>query len=222
MNVPISSSNRLLSLDVFRGITVAGMIVVNNPGDWGHIYAPLKHADWNGCTFADLIFPFFLFIVGVSISSSFAQKKSDQQNASQLLWIAAKRSIILFGLGLFLAAFPLMLTDPILAIKEIRIPGILQRIAVVFFVSVVIYVKTKPTSHFKIMIGLLVVYWFLLKGVPVPGVGFANLEKQTNLVAWFDRIIFGEAHLWKLTTTWDPEGFLSTIPAIATCLLVCS
>lgn len=218
MNIAQNLNDRLLSLDVFRGITVAAMILVNNPGDWGHIYAPLAHAAWNGCTPADLIFPFFLFIVGVSISFSLG-KKAIKQNHSQLLWLVAKRALILFGLGLFLAAFPFVFTDPIGTLKELRIPGILQRIAIVFFISAVIFIKTTPRTQVIVAATLLVVYWLMMTYVPVPGVGYANFEKETNLGAWLDRAILGEAHLWKLSITWDPEGLLSTLPAISTGLL---
>lgn len=209
-------SSRLLSLDVFRGITVAAMILVNNPGDWGHIYSPLEHAEWNGCTPTDLIFPFFLFIVGVSIAYALGSKKELHSSHSGLIWTAAKRAMILFGLGLFLSLFPKIFTDPVEAFKTVRIPGVLQRIAVVFFITAVIFIKTNAKTQFRILILLLVLYWALLTFVPVPGVGYANLEKETNLGAWLDRTILTESHLWKAVKTWDPEGILSTIPAIAT------
>lgn len=122
-------STRLLSLDYFRGFTVAAMILVNNPGDWGHIYGPLKHAPWHGCTPTDLIFPFFLFIVGVSISYALGKKKELQANRSKLILTALKRALILFALGLFLSLFPKVFTAPIEAFKTVRIPGVLQRIA---------------------------------------------------------------------------------------------
>ena len=215
-NLKAIPRTRLLSLDVFRGLTVAAMILVNNPGDWSHIYAPLEHAEWNGCTPTDLIFPFFLFIVGVSISYALGDKIGQEQDHSKLMWTALKRALILFGLGLFLAAFPTLFTDPVATLKEVRIPGILQRISLVFFISALIFIKTKPQTQFKIMIGLLILYWLLMTYVPVPGLGYANLEKETNLGAWIDRTLLGEAHLWKLSVTWDPEGILGTIPAVST------
>lgn len=207
---------RLLSLDVFRGITVAGMILVNNPGSWGNIYAPLRHAEWNGCTPTDLIFPFFLFIVGVSISYALGTKKENLTDHSKIIMAALKRAAILFGLGLFLSLYPRVFTEPIEAFKTVRIPGVLQRIAVVFFISALIFIKTKPKTQLRIGIGLLIFYWLIMTFVPVPGVGYANLEKETNLGAWLDRTILTEAHLWKSAKTWDPEGILSTIPAIST------
>lgn len=210
-----TSPSRLLSLDFFRGLTVASMILVNNPGSWGHIYAPLEHAEWNGCTPTDLIFPFFLFIVGVSISFALGTKK-DNVRHSTLIFTALKRALILFGLGLFLSLFPRVFTEPLEALKTVRIPGVLQRIAVVFFISAVIFIKTSQKTQLRTMIGLLVLYWLLMTFVPVPGVGYANLEKETNLGAWLDRTILTESHLWRSARTWDPEGILSTIPAIST------
>jgi predicted acyltransferase len=207
---------RLLSLDFFRGATVAAMILLNNPGDWGNIYAPLEHAEWNGCTPTDLIFPFFLFIVGVSIAYAMGSKKTDPATHNKTILKALKRAFILFGLGLFLSLFPKVFTDPIGAFQHVRIPGVLQRIAVVFFISSIIFLKNSEKNIFRILIALLAVYWALMTFVPVPGVGYANLEKETNLGAWIDRGILTEAHLWKSAKTWDPEGIFSTIPAIAT------
>ena len=211
----IKSPVRLLSLDVFRGLTVAAMILVNNPGSWSTIYAPLKHAEWNGCTPTDLIFPFFLFIVGVSISYALGSKR-ESTSQSKLLFTALKRASILFGLGLFLNLFPKVFTDPMEAISTVRIPGVLQRIAIVFFFTALIYVKTNQKTQLRLFFGILIAYWALMTFVPVPGIGYANLEKETNLGAWLDRTILTEAHLWKSVKTWDPEGILSTLPAVAT------
>ena len=206
---------RLLSLDVFRGLTVAAMILVNNPGSWTHIYAPLKHAEWHGCTPTDLIFPFFLFIVGVSISYALGSKKGYMSH-SKLIMTALKRALILFGLGLFLNLFPKVFTEPIEAFQTVRIPGVLQRIALVFFITAVIFIKTNPKTQLRLLIGILIAYWALMTLIPVPGVGYANLEKETNLGAWLDRSLLTEAHLWRSAKTWDPEGILSTLPAIGT------
>ena len=211
----IKSPVRLLSLDVFRGLTVAAMILVNNPGSWSTIYAPLKHAEWNGCPPTDLIFPFFLFIVGVSISYALGSKK-ESTSQSKLLFTALKRASILFGLGLFLNLFPKVFTDPMEAFSTVRIPGVLQRIAIVFFFTALIYVKTNQKTQLRLFFGILIAYWALMTFVPVPGIGYANLEKETNLGAWLDRTILTEAHLWKSVKTWDPEGILSTLPAVAT------
>ena len=210
-----NKSVRLLSLDFFRGATVAAMILVNNPGDWGNIYTPLTHASWNGCTPTDLIFPFFLFIVGVSITYAMGTKKADPTLHHQLLLKALKRALILFGLGLFLSLYPKIFTSPIEALQGVRIPGVLQRIGLVFFFSALIFLKSSPKNIFRIFIGLLAFYWVMMTFIPVPHVGYANLEKETNLGAWIDRSILTEAHLWKSAKTWDPEGLFSTIPAIA-------
>jgi predicted acyltransferase len=209
---------RLLSLDFFRGLTVAAMILVNNPGSWGHIYAPLAHAEWHGCTPTDLVFPFFLFIVGVSIAYAMGSKKLDPSSHNKTILKALKRALTLFGLGLLLAIFPRNFStfDLVDSLSNLRIPGVLQRIGVVFFISSIIFLKASEKNIFRIIILILISYWALMTFVPVPGVGYPNLEKETNLGAWLDRTILTEAHLWKSAKTWDPEGILSTLPAIAT------
>ena len=209
MNQTSTANKRLLSLDFFRGITVAAMILVNNPGDWGHIYAPLEHAEWNGCTPTDLIFPFFLFIVGVSIVYALDNKLSDFKNHNSLILSILKRAAILFGLGL------LMSLQPYFDFANFRIPGVLQRIAIVYFVCALLFLKIKPNILFKIFIIILISYWLMMVLIPVPGFGVANLGKETNLGAWLDRFVLTEKHLWINGKTWDPEGILSTLPAIA-------
>jgi predicted acyltransferase len=198
-------NKRLLSLDVFRGLTVAMMILVNNPGDWGHIYAPLEHAQWNGCTPTDLVFPFFLFIVGVSISFAFQGKTADKKTILKII----ERSAKLFALGLFLSLFPKF------NIAVVRIPGVLQRISLVFLISSLLFLSTKHRTQQLIFAGLLIVYWLLMTVVPVPYVGAATLEPESNLGAFLDRLLLGTAHLYKAVKVWDPEGILSTLPAIA-------
>ena len=214
----LSTPQRLLSLDFFRGLTVAAMILVNNPGSWGHIYSPLEHAEWNGCTPTDLVFPFFLFIVGVSIEYAMGSKKDDPASHKKTLFKAFKRALVLFGLGLILSFFPRNFADFdfVNALQHVRIPGVLQRIGVVFFIASVIFLKLSTKNIYRTFILILFGYWLLMIFVPVPGVGYANLEKETNLGAWLDRTILTEAHLWKAAKTWDPEGILSTLPAIAT------
>ncbi|WP_461065672.1 acyltransferase family protein [Spirosoma horti] len=201
---------RLLSLDFFRGLTVAAMVLVNNPGDWGHIYAPLEHAPWNGWTPTDLIFPFFLFIVGVSITFALDSKKKDGKG---VIGKIVRRSATLFLLGFFLNFFPKF------DLTTVRIFGVLQRIALVYLVCSLIFLKTTPRQQVYIGCGLLVGYWLLMTLVPVPGVGFANLEPATNLAAWFDKTIITPAHVYKPAKVWDPEGLLSTLPAIVTGLI---
>jgi predicted acyltransferase len=206
----VQKTKRLLSLDVFRGVTVAAMILVNNPGDWGHIYTPLEHAEWNGCTPTDLIFPFFLFIIGVSIVFALDSSKTDAVNHPKLIKNIIIRSLKLFGLGLILSLFPYF------DFTIVRIPGVLQRIAIVYLVASLLFIKLKPITLFQIFGLLLIAYYLIMSLVPVPGVGPANLGKDTNLGAWIDRTLLTEAHLWKSAKTWDPEGLFSTIPAIAT------
>ncbi|WP_338873890.1 heparan-alpha-glucosaminide N-acetyltransferase domain-containing protein [Spirosoma sp. SC4-14] len=206
---PPVSAGRLLSLDFFRGLTVAAMITVNNPGDWAHIYAPLEHAAWNGWTPTDLIFPFFLFIVGVSITFALGRSADDSKVAGKIL----KRSITLFLLGLFLSFFPKF------DISTVRILGVLQRIALVYLACSFLFLKTTPRQQGILLAILLIGYWLLMTLVPVPGVGYANLEPETNMAAWLDRIILTPAHVYKPAKVWDPEGLLSTLPAVGTGIL---
>lgn len=207
----IQKSGRLLSLDVFRGITIAGMILVNNPGSWSNIYPALQHAPWHGCTPTDLIFPFFLFIVGVAITYSLSKRKERGDDQKKLLLQIFRRTVILFGLGIILHGFPNF------NFSEIRIPGVLQRIAIVYFFASLIFLKANIKVVAYISAAFLLIYWFLMAVIPVPGVGYPNLEPTTNLAAWLDRTLL-EGHLWKSTKVWDPEGILSTIPAISTAL----
>ncbi|MEX8548588.1 MAG: acyltransferase family protein [Mucilaginibacter sp.] len=203
---------RLLSLDVFRGITVAFMTLVNNPGDWGHIYAPLEHSEWNGCTPTDLVFPFFLFIVGVSIVYALESKKTDIGLHKKLTIGVLRRAVILYLIGLVLNLFPY------LHFSTVRIPGVIQRIAVVYAIAALFYIYGNRKVWTNAFVAILVAYFLIMTFIPVPGVGYANLNPETNLGAWLDRTILGEAHLWKSSKTWDPEGILSTIPAVATAL----
>ena len=207
----METSERLYSLDVFRGITVAAMILVNNPGSWESVYPPLLHAHWNGCTPTDLIFPFFLFIVGVSIH--FAYQTQLTSGLSQKLFLKIlKRTLIIFLLGIFLSLFPKF------NFSVVRIPGVLQRISLVFFLCSLLYFKTNWLAQIRVALILLVGYFILMTMVPVPGFGPANLEPETNLGAWLDRLLLS-GHLWAQSKTWDPEGLLSTVPAVATGIL---
>ena len=211
MNQHISA--RLLSLDVFRGVTMAAMVLVNNPGDWGHIYPPFEHSAWNGCTLADVIFPFFLFIVGVSIVYAMQTKKANAANHGPMLLIALRRAVVLILISLVTQ----LIFHPGLA--TLRLPGVLQRIALVFFICTVLYLKTPQKVRDYIMAFCLISYYILMCFVPVPGHGPANLEPETNLGAWVDRAVFTTNHLWVYSRTWDPEGLFGTLPAIATGLL---
>lgn len=212
MEAGTAVKKRLLSLDVFRGATVAAMILVNNPGDWGNVYAPLLHAHWNGCTPTDLVFPFFLFIVGVSIAYALSSRKNDPSGHGKLLKKIIIRTLILFGLGLFLSLFPRF------DFSTVRIPGVLTRIAVVYLIASLLFLKFSSRTLAWTAGGLLVFYYLSMTLIPVPGIGPANLEPETNLGAWIDRSVLTTAHLWKSSKTWDPEGIWSTIPAVATSL----
>jgi predicted acyltransferase len=203
--------NRLVFLDVFRGLTVAGMVLVNNPGSWAHIYWPLEHAEWNGWTPTDLIFPFFLFIVGVAIPLAFG-KRIDRGDARRALLLkVVYRSAVIFLLGEFLAGFPYF------HFSTIRIPGVLQRIAVCYFLASLIFIFTRPRTQGIIAIALLIVYWLLMTHVAVPGYGTGDLSKEGSLASWVDRTIFGP-HIWKQGIVYDPEGLLSTMGALGTTL----
>lgn len=212
-------TERLLSLDVFRGITIMGMILVNNPGTWSAIYPQLRHAEWHGCTFTDLIFPFFLFIVGVAISYSLTKRKAQGGSMTSLYLNILRRAVILFILGLILAGFPFgLMLDHQFSWSTIRIPGVLQRIAVVYLVASILFLTTNTKVQYWITGGILVIYAALMSLVPVPGVGYANYEPTTNLAAYFDNLLLG-GHLWSASKVWDPEGILSTLPAIGTAML---
>lgn len=218
------TSNRLVSLDVFRGITILGMIMVNNPGTWSAMYGPLRHADWHGWTPTDLIFPFFLFIVGVAIVYANAGKLSKGISKSELVTSAGKRSLILFGLGLFMAAYPVFTFDPEFGFRagldKLRIMGVLQRIAVCYFAATIIFLYFKPRAMSIWLFSFVVVYWLAMTFIPVPvhGAGLFD-DKINNLAAYIDRAVLGE-HMWVGTgRQWDPEGFLSTFPAISTTLI---
>lgn len=209
-----ASSTRLVSLDVFRGLTMAGMVIVNNPGDWGNVYWPLLHADWNGWTPTDLIFPFFLFIVGVAITLS-------RRSASAASIV--KRGAVIFAVGLFLAGFPRF--DP----SHWRIPGVLQRIAVCYAVTALLYrwvlsrvsgdaadVRRAYAPLGMAAAALMLAYWAAVTLIPVPGGTAGDLSPGKDLGAYIDRLLL-QGHIYK--PTWDPEGLLSTVPAIATTLL---
>jgi len=251
--------SRLISLDVLRGLTIILMTIVNNPGDWGHVYSPLLHAEWHGCTPTDLVFPTFLFIVGVSVVLA-TSNKTLNINAIQKILI---RTLRIFCLGLFLSFFSkiqvfgleglpllgvrLIITAIIVALlfrdydrrlqfysavsiftimmllafggfahyENVRIPGVLQRIAIVYLIVSLLYLKTNWKTQAVFCLIVLLVYWALMTLIPIPGIGGPNFEKGTNLAAWLDNYLL-PGHLWATSKTWDPEGILSTLPAIST------
>ena len=192
-------------------MTIAGMILVNNPGSWSHIYGPLNHAPWHGWTPTDLVFPFFLFIVGVSIIFATGRRLQAGEEPRSLLPRVFRRSAILFALGLFLSGFPYF------ELSTLRIPGVLQRIAVCYLLGSVLVLFTRPRTQLWIGAACLLLYCPLMTLVPVPGQEAPYIDHQaTNVAAYLDRWLMGN-HLWQ--ADYDPEGVLSTFPALVTTLL---
>lgn len=257
-----------MSLDVFRGLTIAGMVLVNNPGTWSAIYGPLKHAEWHGITPTDYIFPFFLFIVGVAIPLSLAGKTAKDRSAYKRIF---SRSAAIFLSGIAISAVPLFVISETrihwipkwtaaialvaalfflymrrfrmaailgavwalivvasfltgsdivwYSVANMRIPGVLQRIAICYLAASLIFLWTNWRSQAAITGGILLLYWALMTLVPVPGCEVWGVDdKACNLAAWLDRMILTEAHMWRSSRVFDPEGILSTLPAIATTL----
>lgn len=250
---------RLISLDVFRGLTILLMTIVNNPGSWSAIYPPLLHSEWHGCTPTDLVFPFFIFIMGVAVSFAMPTKTFDSTTFNKIL----VRSLRMFCLGIFfnffakiqlfgLEGIPLLIGRLIITIavgyalmgnfsskvknilafsilfiylflaysgieayQDVRLPGVLQRIAIVYFVVSLLYLKSNQRTQILVASLLLLGYWAVIALIPVPGIGEANFDKGTNLASWIDSILLKD-HMYRGTVTWDPEGILSTIPSIAT------
>lgn len=251
-------NKRLLSVDVFRGLTIMLMTIVNNPGDWGNVYSPFLHAHWHGCTPTDLVFPFFLFIMGVAVPLSSPEPVYNDDVMGKIL----TRTFRIFSLGLFLSffskipffgfdgipllAFRLFITAILFALllgkydrklqfyvsigvlstlfilalsgfetfQNIRIPGVLQRIAIVYFFCSLLYFKSTSLSQLITAFVLLLVYWLTMMFFDV-GFGIGNLEQGQNLAAWIDEKVLS-GHMWASSKTWDPEGLYSTIPAVAT------
>lgn len=214
-----SGRERLLSLDVFRGLTIAGMLLVNDPGTWSHIYPPLRHADWHGWTPTDLIFPFFLFIVGITTWISLENRRARGADEGELLRQILRRGAIIILLGLILNAFPF---EPS-RIANLRFTGVLQRIGLAYMGGALLAFRTSLRQQIAIIATLLLGYFIIMGLVPVPGEAappYTLLDtRDRNLAAWLDRLIIGERHLWVGSKTWDPEGILSTIPAIGTVML---
>ena len=196
-----STGGRVVSLDAFRGLTIAAMILVNNPGSWAYVYAPLAHAEWHGWTPTDLIFPYFLFIVGVAIPFSFSRRLAQGAGRGRLFGHVVRRSLILIGLGLAMRAIPDF------DLFDMRLYGVLQRIGLVYCATAALYLWGSARVRWVAVGVLLLGYWALVAG---------NLTPDGNLGARIDRFLMGD-RLWQ--GTWDPEGLLSTLPAIGTGLL---
>lgn len=208
----MGNKTRLLSLDAFRGLTIASMILVNSTGNYnGAVYPQLTHAAWNGWTFADTIFPSFLFIVGVSLAFSIPRRMESTGSNLRLLVHIAKRTLILFGLGLFINTFP------VFDLPTIRIPGVLQRIALCCLFPSLIIMRCGLRGRIFWLVALLSSYWLMMRFIPTPGIGAGVLEPGRNFAAWVDSLFLG-GHMWSYYGTWDPEGLISTLPAIATTL----
>jgi len=231
-----TTRERLLSLDVFRGLTIAGMLLVNNPGTWSAIFPPLEHAEWNGWTPTDLIFPFFLFIVGITTHLSLSARRARGDDDSALVKQILRRGIIIYLLGFAMAMFPFYQWGTIAAlpnatpwdrilyrIEHVRILGVLPRIGIVYIFAGLLTLKTTLKQQVIIIAALLFGYWFAMTLIPVPGeneIGALLLHtKDRNLAAWLDRAILGTNHTWVGSVTFDPEGPMSTLPAIATAML---
>jgi predicted acyltransferase len=214
-------STRMKSVDVFRGITIVGMILVNNPGNFKTTYRPLRHAEWHGWTPTDLVFPFFLFIVGVAIVLALKRRLDAGMPKRPLVAKVVKRSAIIFGLGLFLSGYPFGLFGPrgfAELIDTWRLPGVLQRIAVCYLVVALLVLFCRVRTLKVLTIVFLVAYWALMTLVPVPGLGAPDInDPGGHLSAWLDQAVFGD-HVWQSSKVYDPEGILSTIPALATAL----
>jgi predicted acyltransferase len=264
----VNSQNRLVSLDVFRGMTIAGMVLVNNPGSWSHIYSPLEHAEWNGLTPTDYIFPFFLFIVGVAIPIALGKRVETGVTRSVYTKIVT-RAIVIYALGLAISVVPfidfartdvpdygklliwlafaagifflllrkfkvaLVLTAVAAAAIVVlyfsgfaivpynfgmmRISGVLQRIAVCYLITSIVFLNTNWKQQLGIGVALLLGYWLVMTTIPVSGCDVTTFnDKACNLAAYIDRTIIGESHIWRQAKVYDPEGIMSTFPAIAT------
>lgn len=216
----VARRERLVALDVFRGMTIAGMLLVNNPGTWSAIYPPLEHAEWNGWTPTDVIFPFFLFIVGITTHLSLSSRRAQGADDAAIRRQVLRRGALIVLFGLLLSVFPFYQLD---RWQHIRIPGVLQRIGVAYACAALLTMRGTLKQQVVILVALLYGYWFAMTLLPVPGayggIG-ANLlgAPSRTLAAWVDRALLG-GHLWVNSRTWDPEGPLSTIPAIGTAML---
>ena len=201
------TGGRLASLDAFRGFTIAAMVLVNNPGDWGNLYAQLDHSMWNGWTFTDCIFPFFLFIGGVAMALSLGRLSAAGADKRGLVLKLAKRACLIYLIGFLLNFLPYF------NIEKVRLLGVLPRIALCTLLAAPIVVYCGWRAQLAIIAGLLALYSVLMLCVPVPGIGAGVLEPGRDFGAWVDRSLFGR-HLWVTSKTWDPEGLVSTLPAL--------
>ena len=205
------------SLDALRGLTIALMILVNTSGDGAHTYRLLRHSPWNGCTLADIVFPCFLFMVGISLVLSLGGKLRRDISRHVLVFQALRRAFVLFAIGIAINGFPRF------DLHTLRVFGVLQRIAICFFLASLIYMWLRPRTIAWITVAILLGYWILLRWVPVPGFGLPGvavpfLDPHGNLPAWLDRHLLPAAHLYH-QGYYDPEGLLASLPALASTLI---
>jgi len=208
----MSEPRRIYSIDIFRGMTIALMIIVNNPGSWGHVYAPLLHAKWHGCTLTDLVFPFFLFLVGASMRFAFVKWHyfPSKEFHKHIFW----RTFSIFLAGIILNAYPFIKQD--WDWSSFRILGVLQRIALAYGLSALMIIRFDFKQMVQILTGILLFYW----GILWVGVSGDPFGLETNLVRKLDILILGEEHLYRgFGLYFDPEGLLSTIPSIGTVII---
>ena len=205
------TASRLVSLDAFRGATIALMVLVNNAGSGRDSYPQLEHAAWHGWTITDTVFPSFLWIVGVAITLSLGKRLAGGTSKSRLMAQVARRAAVLFVFGLAVYAYPNF------DLGTQRILGVLQRIAICYLIAAAIYLFTGVRGQILWIVGLFAAYWMMMTLIPVPGYGPGRLDVEGNFAHYIDRLVLG-AHNYANTRTWDPEGVVSTLPAIATAL----
>jgi predicted acyltransferase len=205
------TASRLVSLDAFRGATIALMVLVNNPGSGRDSYPQLEHADWHGWTLTDTVYPSFLWIVGVAITLSLGKRLAGGIPKSRLMAQVVRRAAVLFMLGLVCYAFPNF------NLGTQRILGVLQRIAICYLIASAIYLFTGIRGQILWILGLFTAYWMMMTLIPVPGYGPGRLDVEGNFAHYIDAIVLG-THNYAHTKTWDPEGLVSTLPSIATAL----
>ncbi|MCR9243808.1 MAG: DUF5009 domain-containing protein [bacterium] len=224
-----AAAGRWLGLDALRGLSIAAMILVNNPGRWSSEwqYSQLRHAAWHGCTFTDLVFPTFLFCAGVAIAPALGKQLARGVDRSALAWRIGKRVVVLVLLGMMLSAFPFVRLDvgenggfvehfsPLLGT---RFPGVLQRIGLCYGAAALLFLFCSRRMQRLVLVLSLLLYWPLITLVPVPGIGMPDIDTAAmTLQGWLDCAVFGD-HIW-VKGKYDPEGLLSTLPALGTCLL---
>ncbi len=207
----MNNSGRILSIDVFRGLTIAAMILVNYPGAYGHSFTPLEHAHWAGITPADFIFPFFIFVMGISVVLSFTRQIQNEKPKKEMLKKIVVRSLILYGIGLFLHFLPDFFV--------IRFDwfGVLQRIAIVYLLASLLFLYTNSKTQQIVFFSVLFVYWITLCFTPTSEFYAGTIEPGRNFAAWFDRLFFAPEILGK--KGWNSEGLYSTFPSVSTCLI---